>query len=77
MRLIDTDELLTVTEIREDGTEFSYVNYSEIEDAKVVYDVDKVVERLEELKSEKDIGSHKVMIKEAIDIVKEGGIINE
>lgn len=37
------------------------------------YDVDKTLEQLEDLKKEKDIGSHKVMIKEAIEIVKAGG----
>lgn len=58
MRLIDADELLTVTEIREDGTEFSFVHCSEIEDAKVVYDVDAVVKQLEE---EKNL--HEEMIK--------------
>ena len=46
MRLIDTDELSTVTDIREDGTEFTYIPYSEIEEAPTVYDVDKVVEQL-------------------------------
>lgn len=34
------------------------------------YDVDKTLEELEDLKKEKDIGSHKVMIKDAIEIVK-------
>lgn len=37
------------------------------------YDPDKVVEQLEELKEKKTLGSHKVMIKEAIEIVKAGG----
>lgn len=32
---------------------------------------EKIVDRLEELKSEKEIGSHKVMIKEAIEIVNQ------
>ena len=36
-----------------------------------------IVERLKELKNEKTIGSHKVMIKEAIEIVKEEGGIDE
>lgn len=37
------------------------------------YDVDKTLEQLEDLKKEKDIGIHKVMIKDAIEIVKAGG----
>lgn len=48
MRLIDADELSTVTDIREDGTEFTYIPYSEIEEAPTAYDIDKIVERLEE-----------------------------
>ena len=36
------------------------------------YDQNKVVEQLEELKEEKMLGSHKVMLKEAIEIVKDG-----
>lgn len=47
-RLIDEGELMTVTDIREDGTEVTYVPYSEIEDAPTVYDQDKVVKQLEE-----------------------------
>lgn len=52
MRLIDADELSTVTDIREDGTEFTYIPYSEIEEAATAYDIDKIVERLEAAKSE-------------------------
>ena len=52
MRLIDADELSTVTDIREDGTEFTYIPYSEIEEAPTAYDIDKIVERLEAAKSE-------------------------
>lgn len=48
MRLIDADELMTVTDVREDGTEVTYVPYSEIEDAPTAYDPDKVVQQLEE-----------------------------
>ena len=47
-RLIDEGELMTVTDIREDGTEVTYVHYSEIEDAPTAYDLDKVVQQLEE-----------------------------
>lgn len=87
MRLIDADELLTVTEIREDGTEFSFVHCSEIEDAKVVYDVDAVVKQLEELNKYNlnladcmlDIQSHGlnrhfICLEDAIEIVKGGGV---
>ena len=35
------------------------------------------MEKLENLKSEKAIGSHKVIIKEAIEIVKQGGISSD
>lgn len=52
MKLIDADELSTVTDIREDGAEFTYIPYSEIEEAPTAYDIDKVVERLEAAKSE-------------------------
>lgn len=45
-RLIDAEELMTVTDIREDGTEVTYVPYSEIEDAPTAYDPDEVVDRL-------------------------------
>lgn len=47
-RLIDEGELMTVTDIREDGTEVTYVPYSEIEDAPTTYDPDEVVKQLEE-----------------------------
>lgn len=50
-RLIDEGELMTVTDIREDGTEVTYVPYSEIEDAPTAYDPDKVVKQLEERKA--------------------------
>ena len=43
MRLIDAENLMTVTDIREDGTEITYVPYSEIESAPTAYDLDKVV----------------------------------
>ena len=45
MRLIDAENLMTVTDIREDGTEITYVPYSEIESAPTAYDPDKVVEQ--------------------------------
>lgn len=45
-----------------------------VKEQPTAYDVDAVVKQLENLKCEKEIGSHKVMIREAIDIVKGGGI---
>ena len=39
--LIDKSELTTVTEIRPDGSEITYVPYSEIEEANVVVEADK------------------------------------
>lgn len=35
MRLIDADKLMTITDIKENGTEFTYVPYSEIENAEI------------------------------------------
>ena len=88
MRLIDADELMTVTDIREDGTEVTYVPYSEIEDAPTAYDPDKVVKQLENLKSlvpvnrvlddivndkPKELGML-IAYEKAIEIVKAGGV---
>ena len=42
-RLIDASQLFTVTECRPDGTEFTYVPYTSIENAKAVIDADKEV----------------------------------
>lgn len=39
--LIDINELTTVTEIRPDGSEITYVPYSEIEEANVMVKADK------------------------------------
>lgn len=39
--LIDKSELTTVTEIKPDGSECTYVPYSEIENANVVVEADK------------------------------------
>lgn len=44
-----------------------------IDSQPTAYDVDNVLEQLEKLKNEKEIGSHKVMVKEAIEIIKAGG----
>lgn len=74
MRLIDADELMTVTDVREDGTEVTYVPYSEIEDAPTAYDPDKVTEQLKyniTLFIDKD--GEKVLLDDAIEIVKAGG----
>lgn len=86
MRLIDAENLMTVTDICEDGTEITYVPYSEIESAPTAYDVDKVVEQLEEKDSDcEDFGTcnycqrnwcSRVLIdrEDAIEIVKAGGL---
>lgn len=87
MRLIDAENLMTVTDIREDGTEITYVPYSEIESAPTAYDPDKVVEQLEELNKYNlnladcmlDIQSHGlnrhfICLEDAIEIVKGGGV---
>lgn len=55
--------------------DFDRCNFiSELNNQTTAYDVDAVVKQLENLKCKKEIGSHKVMIREAIDIVKGGGI---
>ncbi len=68
MRLIDAENLMTVTDIREDGTEITYVPYSEIESAPTAYDPDKVVEQLE-----KKIQTHA----RCIEYEKKNGTITE
>lgn len=45
-----------------------------IKEQPTAYDIGKVVAELEKLKNEKTMGSYKVMIKEAIEIVKQGGV---
>ena len=39
-KLIDVSNLLTVTDIREDGTESTYVPYEEIEDAPTIIEAE-------------------------------------
>jgi hypothetical protein len=39
-KLIDTSELLTVTDIREDGSEVTYVLYNDIENANTIIEAD-------------------------------------
>jgi len=43
-RLIDVSHLFTVTECRPDGTEFTYVPYTSIENAEAVIEADREVE---------------------------------
>lgn len=84
MRLIDADELMTVTDVREDGTEVTYVHYSEIEDAPTAYDPDKVAEQLEECGeqscddcpylSNNEIDCKQCAMLKAIEIVRGGGL---
>lgn len=78
MRLIDAENLMTVTDICEDGTEITYVPYSEIESAPTAYDVDKVVEQLKTDSLVKLYGSgnsdnYLIPVKRAIEIVRAGG----
>ena len=68
MGLIDTENLMTVTDIREDGTEITYVPYSEIESAPTAYDVGAVVKQLE-----KRIQTHE----RCIEYEKKNGTITE
>lgn len=87
-RLIDAENLMTVTDIREDGTEITYVPYSENESAPTAYDPEKVVKQLEELRSlvpvnrvlddivnekPKELGML-IAYRKAIEIVKGGGV---
>lgn len=84
MRLIDADELMTVTDVREDGTEVTYIPYSEIEDAPTAYDPDKVVEQVEECGeqscddcpylSNNEIDCKQCAMLKAIEIVRGGGL---
>ena len=43
-RLIDASQLLTVTECKEDGTEYCYIPYAHIEDAPTIIEADREVE---------------------------------
>lgn len=74
MGLIDTENLMTVTDIREDGTEITYVPYSEIESAPTAYDVDAVVKQLEEYREEMEQFGCSGMLSDMIEIVKGGGV---
>ena len=89
MRLIDAENLMTVTDIREDGTEITYVPYSEIESAPTAYDVDAVVKQLEEEQEKLDTSLWAVEngdwyaqrcngindgLEKAIEIVEGGGV---
>lgn len=83
MRLIDADKLLEETRkdrdyARKNGFLDMYyerqVLIDRIKAQPTAYDPNKILEQLEELKEEKTLGSHKVMLKEAIEIVKGSGI---
>lgn len=74
MGLIDAENLMTVTDIREDGTEITYVPYSEIESAPTAYDVDAVVKQLEEYREEMEQFGCSGMLSDMIEIVKGGGL---
>lgn len=75
MRLIDADELIN-------NLGFLYKNrfpinsiarqvLTTIMEQPTAYDIDKVVEELEKLKAEKEMGTSKVVVKECIEIVKQ------
>lgn len=88
MRLIDADELIKQGyEIVVDGLQYGTCNKSiDIDDIPTAYDIDKVVEELEKLKTynlniadaildiqENGIGRTFVCLQDAIEIVKAGG----
>ncbi|MCR5201828.1 MAG: hypothetical protein K6D02_01855 [Lachnospiraceae bacterium] len=43
--LIDKSDLLTVTDIRADGSEFTYIPYSEIDNAAIIIEADNAEKR--------------------------------
>lgn len=71
-RLIDADKFKGKVIASHTGS--GVIKLIAIDEVPTAYDPDKVVKQLEELKEKKTLGSHKVMIKEAIEIVKAGGI---
>lgn len=72
MRLIDADQFKG--KVIASHTGCGVIKLIAINDVPTAYDQDKVVEQLGNLKDEKVIGSHLVMIQEAIEIVKGGGV---
>lgn len=81
MRLIDADELINLGyEIVVDGWQYDTCNKSiDIDDIPTAYDVDKVVEELEEAKheiclSDEDLEHYQNGIDNAIEIVKQGSV---
>lgn len=81
MRLIDADELINQGyEIVVDGWQYDTCNKSiDIDDIPTAYDVDKVVEELEEAKheiclSDEDLEHYQNGIDNAIEIVKQGDV---
>lgn len=84
MRLIDADELINQGyEIVVDGWQYDTCNKSiDIDDIPTAYDVDKVVEELEEAKheiclSDEDLEHYQNGIDNAIEIVKQGGVSDD
>lgn len=71
MRLVDADMLNFENQHYNKSQMKAILDFIDMQPT--AYDINKVVEQLEDLKKEKEIGSHKVMIKEAIEIVKAGG----
>ena len=88
MRLIDADELINQGyEIVVDGLQYDTCNKSiDIDDIPTAYSVDKVVEKLEEIRAKKTCNKEKCDTKEicricvvddAIEIVKRGGVFDD
>ena len=88
MRLIDADELINQGyEIVVDGLQYDTCNKSiDIDDIPTAYSVDKVVEKLEEIRAKKTCNKEKCDTKEicricvvddAIEIVKQGGVSDD
>ena len=77
MRLIDADKLMTVTDIRKDGTKIIYIPYSEIAYAPTAYNPDKVVEQLEGFREEMEQFKCSGMLSDMIEVVKAGGVDEE
>ena len=88
MRLIDADELINQGyEIVVDGLQYDTCNKSiDIDDIPTAYSVDKVVEKLEEIRAKKTCNKEKCDTKEicricvvddAIEIGKQGGVADD
>ncbi len=79
MRLIDADELVKQGyELVVDGLQYGTCNKSiDIDDIPTAYDVDKVVEKLEEKKADMNFCEYRDAFIDAIEIVKQGGVSDD